>query len=100
VLVYDLKGQVEEERIKDIEGVFNMLDTRREGEFYIDYMLSRYLSKSEAENFKKSIELYAKFQGIDDGVFTEDDFNDCLGFLAFDFSSYEAFRKTIIRPFY
>ena len=29
VLVYDLKGQVEEEKVKDVEGLFNVLDTRR-----------------------------------------------------------------------
>jgi hypothetical protein len=28
------------------------------------------------------------FQGIDDGVFTEDDFGDCLGFISFDFNSF------------
>jgi hypothetical protein len=48
VLVYDLKGQVEEERSREIEGAFVFLDNRREGEFPINYMLSRYLSRSEA----------------------------------------------------
>ena len=47
VLVYDLKGQVEEERLREIEKVFSFLDNRREGEFPINYMVSRYLSKSE-----------------------------------------------------
>lgn len=31
--------------------------------------------------------MYAKFQGIDDGVFTEDDFIDCFGFVSFDYNS-------------
>ena len=58
------------------------------------------MSKSSIENFGKSVDLYVKFQGIDDGVFTEDDFNDCLGFLSFDFNTNEDFRKSIIKPFY
>ena len=70
LLIYDLKGQVDEERLKDIEGAFNSLDNRREGEFPIHYMVSRYLSKSYKEHFQRSVDLYVKFQGIDDGVFT------------------------------
>ena len=58
------------------------------------------MSKSSIENFGKSVDLYVKFQGIDDGVFTEDDFNDCLGFLSFDFNTNDDFRKSIIKPFY
>lgn len=100
VLVYDIKGQVEEDRVREIEGVFNVLDNRREGEFPINYMVSRFFSKSLGDNFQKAIDLYAKFQGIDDGVFTEDDFHDCLGFLSFDYNSNEAFTSHIIRPFY
>lgn len=99
-MIYDLKGQVEEDRVKEIQNVFNDLDDRREGEFPINYLLSRFLSKLEGANFKKAVELYSKFQGIDDGVFTEDDFLDFMGFLSFDYASNEQFKKHIIRAFY
>ncbi|MCB0369207.1 MAG: hypothetical protein KDD45_07055 [Bdellovibrionales bacterium] len=46
VLIYDLKGQTEEERTAEIEGVFNHLDDRREGEFPINYMIGKFLSKA------------------------------------------------------
>ena len=58
------------------------------------------MSKSQKQNFQTSIDLYARFQGIDDGVFTEDDFHDCIGFLSFDYDSVEAFKSNVIRPFY
>ena len=71
MLIYDLKGNPEEWRTKEIEHVFDALDDRREGEFPINYLNSRYLSKREAPNFAKAVDLYVKFQGIDDGVFTQ-----------------------------
>lgn len=58
------------------------------------------MSKSQKQNFQTSVDLYARFQGIDDGVFTEDDFHDCIGFLSFDYDSVEAFKSNVIRPFY
>lgn len=44
--------------------------------------------------------MYSQFQGIDDGTFTEDDFNDFMGFLSFDYNSQADFNTAIIRPFY
>ena len=49
---------------------FNLLDDRREGEFPIHYMISRFLSRSGKESFQNAVDFYARFQGIDDGVFT------------------------------
>ena len=46
------------------------------------------------------MDLYVRFQGIDDGVFTEDDFYDFLGFLSFNYDSDNAFKSFVIRPFY
>lgn len=46
VLVYDLKGQLEEDTARQIDRAFTLLDTRREGEFPIDYLLSRFQSRS------------------------------------------------------
>lgn len=100
MLVYDLKGQVNEEVSKEIDATFSFLDSRREGEFPIDYLISRYLSRGLQDQFRSAVDLYAKFQGIDDGTFTEDDFNDFLGFLSFDYASIEDFKKHVIRPFY
>ncbi len=44
VLVYDLKGQVEEERLREISGAFGFLDAQKEGEFAITYLLNKFLS--------------------------------------------------------
>lgn len=80
--------------------MFNELDTRREGEFPINYFVGRYLSKRDTSAFTKAVELYSRFQGIDDGVFTQDDFFDFMGFLSSDCISEEQFRLQLIRPFY
>jgi hypothetical protein len=56
-------------------------------------LLSRYLSKREGDNFKRAVELYTRFQGIDDGVFTEEDFLDFLGFLSSNYPDYNAFSQ-------
>lgn len=93
VLVYDLKGQLEENRLHDVERAFHELDTRMEGEFSIAHLLDRYLSKREGDNFKRAVDLYTKFQGIDDGVFTEEDFVDFLGFLSCNYPDYNAFNR-------
>lgn len=45
------------------------------------------------------MESYSRFQGIDDGVFTQDDFLDFMGFLSADCSSDDQFRRLLIRPF-
>lgn len=46
------------------------------------------------------MELYCQFQGIDDGVFTEEDFVDFMGFLSFNSLANENFKNQFIRPFY
>jgi hypothetical protein len=66
----------------------------------IDYLLNRFLSKNLAIKFRKAVESYSTFQGINDGVFTEDDFNDFLGFLSFDYSLSDKFKNEVIRAFY
>jgi len=93
VLVYDLKGQLDENRLHDVERAFHELDTRMEGEFSIEHLLGRFLSKREGDNFKRAVDLYARFQGIDDGVFTEEDFVDFIGFLSANYPVYENFSQ-------
>jgi hypothetical protein len=46
VLIYDLKGQLDEETARQIDRAFAILDTRREGEFPIEYLLSRFQSRT------------------------------------------------------
>ncbi len=43
------------------------------------------------EDFVRGVELYEHFQGIDDGVFTDEDFIDFIGFLAFAFVDIQQF---------
>lgn len=100
LLVYDLKGEINEDISAEISNTFYFLDTRREGEILIDYLLSRFLNRSLEGKFKKAVESYSVFQGINDGVFTEDDFNDFLGFLSFDYTLSEKFKSEVIRGFY
>jgi len=45
------------------------------------------------------VNLYCNFQGIDDGVFTQDDYFDFMGFLSFT-QSKEEFIAFINRAFY
>lgn len=93
LLVYDLKGEINEDISSEIANTFYFLDTKREGEILIDYLLSRFLSRSLEAKFRRAVESYSIFQGITDGVFTEDDFNDFLGFLSFDYSLSEQFKS-------
>ena len=100
MLIYDLKGDVEENRVRDIGSTFAYLDSRGEGEFPINYLLNSYLNRAEAGNFREAVDLYCAFQGIDDGVFTEDDFNDFMGFLSVCYPNYDGFHRTLIKAFY
>lgn len=100
LLVYDLKGEINEDISAEISSTFYFLDIKREGEILIDYLLSRFLNRSLEMKFKKAVDAYCVFQGINDGVFTEDDFNDFLGFLSFDYTSSDKFKAEIIRGFY
>ena len=93
LLVYDLKGEINEDISAEISSTFYFLDTKREGEILIDTLLNRFLNRSLDAKFKKAVESYSIFQGINDGVFTEDDFNDFLGFLSFDYTLSEKFKS-------
>lgn len=45
------------------------------------------------------MDLYCEFQGIDDGVFTFEDFEDFFGFIGLHFSSDEDFRSFVLKTF-
>jgi len=51
------------------------------------------------KDFKQAIHLYCKFQGIDDGVFTDEDFIDFIGFLSFYFSHTDQFVNFVSKAY-
>lgn len=77
-----------------------MLDQRKEGEITINTFLKSILNKNISLEMNKCVQLYCQFQGIDDGVFTEEDFLDFFGFLSFSHYSHEVFKKFIRNAFY
>ena len=52
------------------------------------------------EEFIKGIKLYENFQGIDDGVFTDEDFMDFFGFLAFAFPDAQQFVNFVEKAYF
>ena len=48
----------------------------------------------------RGIQLYETFQGIDDGVFTDEDFIDFFGFLAFAFSDTQQFINFVEKAYF
>ena len=42
--------------------------------------------------FKRAIDFYCKFQSIDDGIFTDEDFNDFFEFISFSFREDPSFN--------
>ena len=54
-------------------------------------MLQQFKNHHYKEDFVRGVELYENFQGIDDGVFTDEDFIDFIGFLAFAFVDIQQF---------
>lgn len=46
------------------------------------------------------MDLYSRFQGIDDGVFTQDDFLDFMGFLSSEQPLDDQFERQYVRPFF
>ena len=44
--------------------------------------------------------MYESFQGIDDGVFTDEDFVDFFGFLAFSFADSQHFINFVEKAYF
>lgn len=57
-------------------------------------------NQSYRDDFIKGVELYETFQGIDDGVFTDEDFVDFFGFLAFAFADAQHFVNFVERAYF
>ncbi len=54
-----------------VDDLFNMLDADQRGEIEIGRLISSYRNRSEIGVFKRAIDLYCKFQSIEDGIFTD-----------------------------
>lgn len=83
-----------------VDDLFNMLDSQQKGEIQISKLINCYRNKSEIGAFKRAIDLYCKFQSIDDGIFTDEDFNDFFEFISFSFSADISFNEFIKIGFY
>lgn len=90
-MIYSLKGQLEPAQELAIERAFNLLDTANEKELPIDKVISMFKYQQYKDDFARAVKLYCNFQAIDDGVFTDEDFIDFFGFLAFAFADSQQF---------
>ena len=96
-VAYHLRGKQSEQTEEFLSHHFDSIDLRKEGEVAIDDLTERWRgSPKDLEDFYQAIKAYCKFQGIDDGVFTQDDFLDFYGFLQFYFDSEQAFKNYVI----
>ena len=85
-----------EKRNNLLNNLFSIVDENNEGEILISKLIERYQNRSEINAFRRAIDSYERFQSIDDGVFTDEDFIDFFEFLSFSFSediSFEEFIK-------
>lgn len=85
-VAYFLRGQQSHEVEEFLIQLFRDEDEDKEGEIAIQRLVQRY-NGQKREQFNQAVNSYCKFQGIDDGVFTQDDFLDFYGFLSFYFQS-------------
>jgi hypothetical protein len=66
----------------------------------IQKVVDHFRSFGYREDFVKGVKLYESFQGIDDGVFTDEDFVDFFGFLAFAFADTERFVSFMEKSYF
>ena len=65
-----------ERRQRIVDDLFENLDVKKESEIEIAKLVNNYKYKSQLSTFKNAVAAYEKFQSIDDGIFTDEDFND------------------------
>lgn len=99
-MIYTLKGNLNEKRTNLLNDLFSVLDEKNEGELAISRLVDRYQNRSEINAFRRAIDHYERFQSIDDGVFTDEDFMDFFEFLSFSFSEDISFEEFIKVGFY
>ena len=83
-----------------VDDLFHMLDSEERAEIEISKIVASYKNRSEIGAFKRAIDLYCKFQSIDDGIFTDEDFNDFFEFISFSFREDSSFTEFIKVGFY
>lgn len=83
-----------------IDDLFNMLDVEQKGEIQLGKIVASFRNRSEIGAFKRAIDSYCKFQSIDDGIFTDQDFNDFFEFVSFSYGVDSAFQEFIRTGFY
>lgn len=66
----------------------------------IQKVIDRFRYSHFKEEFTRGIQLYESFQGIDDGVFTDEDFIDFLGFVAFAFADPQQFISFVEKGYF
>jgi hypothetical protein len=77
-----------------------MLDTEQRGEVEIMKLIGAHKNRTGLSNFKHAVELYCKFQSIDDGIFIDEDFSDFFEFLSFTFVDDHDFSEWFNGGFY
>ena len=99
--IYCLRGTLSPERVAVLNNIFNQLDTENKQEIQISELLEK-INRTPTlpiEEMKKAVDLYCQFQGINDGVFTPEDFEDFFGFVGVYFKNDEDFRAEILKIF-
>ena len=89
------------EKIAVLNNIFNQLDVEHKQEIQISYLLDK-INKTQSlsvEETKRAVGLYCEFQGITDGVFTNEDFEDFFGFIGVYFRNDEDFRGEVLKVF-
>ena len=63
-------------------------------------MVDRFKYTHYKDEFVRGIEMYENFQGIDDEVFTDEDFIDFFGFVAFAFADPQQFVSFVEKGYF
>jgi Ca2+-binding EF-hand superfamily protein len=99
-LIYGLKGNMSTQRQPLVDDLFSMLDTEQRGEVEIMRLIAAHKNRTDLGSFKRSVDLYCKFQSIEDGIFTDEDFTDFFEFLSFTFVNDADFSEWLKARFY
>lgn len=95
-VAYYLRGQLSHETEEFLVEQFSE-SQNKDVEIPIERLVNVYTGKKR-DSFQEAINIYCKFQGIDDGVFTQDDYVDFFGFLYSYFDNDGSFKKYVLNP--
>jgi Ca2+-binding EF-hand superfamily protein len=93
--LYSLRGAMSPFREGLTKSIFEQLDKEAAGEVQVALLLKSF--EGPQDEFREAVGLYNQFQGIEDGVFTEDDFLDFMGFVSYVFEGDEGYREFVTR---